>query len=89
MCQLPEEQGAGVVAAATVGDGAAMERLAAPVAEPRSETGHLASGAGGGGAADEGRSAAGAAITAALAAPLYLRSTASIQGLTLTNEHAD
>jgi hypothetical protein len=55
---------------ATVADRAAMERLAAPVAEPKGETGCPASGAGGGGATDEGRSAAGVATTAALAARL-------------------
>jgi hypothetical protein len=54
----------------TGADGAAMERLAAPVAVPKSETRCPASGACGGGAADKGRSAAGGATTAALAARL-------------------
>jgi hypothetical protein len=67
-------RGAVVVAAATVADGAAMERLAAPVDKPdkpRSETGHSASSAGVGRDADEGRSAAGAVTPAALAARLF------------------
>ncbi len=59
-----------VVAVATVADGAAMERLAAPVAVPKSETGCPASGAGGGGDADKGCSATGGATTVALAARL-------------------
>jgi hypothetical protein len=62
--------GVTVVVTATVAVGGAMERLAAPVDEPRSETGRPASGAGGSGAADEGRSATGVATTAALAARL-------------------
>ena len=64
-------QGAAVVATAAVADRAAMERLAAPVDKPRSETGCLASGAGGGRATDKGRSAAGAATTAVFAARLF------------------
>ncbi len=63
-------RGAAVVAAATVADMAAMERLAAPVDKPRSETGRSASSAGGGRAADKGSSVAGAATRAALAARL-------------------
>jgi hypothetical protein len=63
-------QGALVVAKATIADAAAMERLAAPVAILKSETGCLASSAGGGRATDEGRSAAGRATTTALAARL-------------------
>jgi hypothetical protein len=68
--QSAGRQGAAVVAAATGADGAAMERLAAPVAVPKSETGCPASGAGGGGDTDEGLSATGGATTAALPAHL-------------------
>jgi hypothetical protein len=79
-----KRQGAAVVAVTTVADEAAMERLAALVDEPRSETARLASGASGGGDADEGHSAADAATLASLP-----EQRSGIQGLTLTNEHAD
>ncbi len=62
--------GGTVVAMATVVYRAAMERLAVTVNKPKRETGHLASGASGSVVADKGRSAAGAATTAALAAHL-------------------
>ncbi len=68
--QTAGRQGAAVVAVATAADGAAMERLAAPVAVPKSETGCPASDAGGGGAIDESRSDADGATTVALAARL-------------------